>query len=115
MAQLIEAACRPHNVVTFLAEKDIKGGDSINEVVRASLEECCECLVLLTRNSFDREWVLIEIGGAWVQKKRVVAIINHVLPSEMPDIISNHLAIDLNDFDNYVAQLVNRAKNAKAV
>ena len=71
-----------------------------------------EFVVLLSRYSIDREWVLIEIGAAWGLRKRIIAIIDKVASKEMPDIITPYRAIDLNSFEEYLEQLVNRAKEA---
>ena len=64
MAALIEEKCREHGIKTFLDEKDIAGGDSIPESIRRNIQECSEFVVLLSRYSIDRPWVLIEIGAA---------------------------------------------------
>ena len=113
MANLIEEKGREYNVKTFLDEKDIEGGDSISESIRESIEKCNEFLVLLSRYSIDREWVLIEIGAAWGLRKRIIAITDKVAPEEMPDIITPYKAIDLNSFEEYLDQLINRAKEAR--
>jgi len=110
MAALIEEGGREYGVRTFLDEKDIAGGDSIPESIRRNIQECSEFVVLLSRYSIDRPWVLIEIGAAWALGKRIVAIIDKVTPEEMPDIIASYKAIDLNSFDHYLEQLFNRAK-----
>ncbi|MEW5767962.1 MAG: toll/interleukin-1 receptor domain-containing protein [bacterium] len=112
MAILIEEKGRKYGVKTFLDEKDIEGGESIPESIRRNIQECDEFLVLLSRYSIDRHWVLIEIGAAWVLGKRIIAIIDKVTPEEMPDIITSYKAIDLNSFEEYLEQLINRVKEA---
>ncbi len=112
-AQLIEKAAKPYAKV-FLDEKDIEGGQSIPDSVRTAIERCDEFVVLLSPYSKDRPWVLIEMGAAWGLRKRIIAIMDKVGPEEMPDIISPYKAIDLNDFDQYVKQLVKRTKAARA-
>ena len=94
----------------FLDEKDIEGGQSIVETIRSAIEECDELVVLLTPYSIDREWVLVEISAAWALRKRIIVIIDKVNPKKMPDIVSSYKAIDLNDFDQYLAQLASRVK-----
>jgi hypothetical protein len=94
----------------FLDEKDIEAGQQIAESIRRSIEQCNEFVVLLSRYSKDRPWVLIEMGAAWGLRKPIVAIIDKIGPKEMPDIISLHKAIDLNDFDQYANQLLKRAR-----
>ena len=115
MAKLIGAAGRTGGVKVFLDEKDIHGGDSIPEAIRTNLRSCDELVVLLTRNSISREWVLVEIAGAWVLGKRVVAIMDQVTPKELPDVIANCRAVDLNDFDTYLADVKLRARKSRAV
>ena len=61
-----------------------------------------EFVVLLSRYSKDRPWVLIEMGAAWGLRKPIVAIIDKIAPKEMPDIVNAYKAIDLNDFDQYL-------------
>jgi len=112
MATLIEEEGREYGAKTFLDEKDIAGGESIPESIRRNIQECDEFLVLLSRYSIDRPWVLIEIGAAWVLERRIIAIIDKVTPEEMPDIITPYKAIDLNSFEEYLEQLINRAKEA---
>jgi len=112
MASLIEERGKECGVKTFLYEKDIAGGESIPESIRRNIQECREFLVLFSRYSIDRPWVLIEIGAAWVLGKRIIAIIDKVTPDEMPDIITPYKAMDLNNFDEYLKELINRVKEA---
>ena len=115
MARLIESAGRNQRIQVFFDEKDIHSGDFIPEAIRTNLRSCDELVVLLTRNSINREWVLVEIAGAWVLGKRVVAIMDQVTPKELPDVIANCRAVDLNDFDTYLADVKLRARKSKAV
>ena len=113
MAALIEERGRKHGIKAFLDEKDIQGGESIPDSIRKNIQECREFVVLLSRYSVKRPWVLIEIGAAWALEKRIVAITDKVTPEEMPAIIAPYKAIDLNEYDKYVEQLVNRVKGAE--
>ncbi len=113
IANIIEQKCKRYNITTFLDEKDIAGGDSIPETIRDNIQNCQEFIVLLSRYSIDRPWVLIEIGAAWGLGRRVTAIIDKVTPEEMPDIMTPYKAIDLNNFDDYIKELIIRAKGGK--
>src|SRR5579862_9473575 len=97
-------------VRTFLDEKDIEGGDSIAEKIREGIRQCNELVVLLTPSSVRREWVVVEMSVAWGLKKRIVAILHHVSPKQMPDMSYAYKAIDLNDFEQYLDQLRKREK-----
>jgi hypothetical protein len=57
--------------------------------------------------------VLVEIAGAWMLGKRVVAIMDKVQPKDMPTVIANCRAIDLNDFDTCTAEMHKRARKVK--
>jgi hypothetical protein len=113
ISYLLETRGRRCGVKTFLDERGIGVGDSIPETIRQNIEDCNEFLVLLTRNSIDRPWVMIEISAAWGQRKRIAAVIDKVTPEEMPEIILPYKAIDLNDFDEYIDQLLERAKGSR--
>jgi hypothetical protein len=63
MSNLIEQHGRPYDVKTLLNEKDIQGGDPISDSIRSSIERCDEFLVLLSKYSTDRQWVLVEVGA----------------------------------------------------
>jgi len=109
MSNLIEYRGKAKRIKTFLDEKDIHGGESIPESIRTKIRECNEFLVLLSRYSIDRQWVLVEVGAAWGLQKHIVAIADKITPEEMPEITRSHKALDLNDFDQYVEELIERA------
>jgi hypothetical protein len=113
MSRLIEEKVSKYHARTFLDERDIAGGESIIETIKKNLSSCDEFLILLTKNSIDRPWVLIELGGAWLSNKVIVPIIDKITPAEMPDVIAQIKAIELNDFDNYVKELILRIKKRK--
>jgi len=108
-ARLIEEAAKPR-VEVFFDEKDIEGGQSIPDSILTGIERCDEFVVLLSRNSKDRPWVLIEMGAAWGLRKPIVAILDNIGPKEMPDLLNPYKAIDLNDFDQYIHQFLKRIK-----
>jgi TIR domain len=113
MAALIEQKGRRHHVKVFLDDTDIKAGDSIPEEIRQGLRDCDELMVLISRESIDRPWVQMEMEAVWVLGKRIVAIVDKVTPEEMPKILIPYKALDINDFDEYVKQLIARAAGAK--
>ena len=69
--------------------------------------------MLLSHYSIKSNWVVAELGAAWGLEKRITSIIDKITPDEMQDIISLYKAIDLNDFDRYIVELINRVKEAK--
>lgn len=108
VSNLIEDKGRDRGLQTFLDEKDIEFGDSIPEEIREAIRDCEELVVLISEYSIDRPWVLVEIGAAWVLEKRIVAVIDKISPDRMPDVIASYKAVDLNEIERYVDELVAR-------
>lgn len=110
MALILEGKGRVLGLQVFLDEKSIEGGESISEAIRTNLERCDEVLLLLSKYSVDRPWVLAEMGAAWGLRKRIVPVIDKLSPAEMPDLMRDTKAWDLNDFDKCVAEILRRAR-----
>lgn len=66
--------------------------------------------VLLTPDSIERPWVLLEVGAAWGRRKdyRIVPVLCHVSFDAIPDIIEGKKAFHINDFDKYLDELARR-------
>jgi hypothetical protein len=97
---------------TFRDDRDINGGDDIPEAIRAQIQQSRELVVLLTPESVDRPWVLIEVGAAWCRRKeyRIVPVLCHVTIDRIPDIIKGKKAFHMNDFEQYLKELETRVK-----
>ena len=110
MAEIIERKAKRYGVTTFLDEIDLEGGDRIPATIKANLHACEEFVILLNPQSVTRQWVLVELGGAWTLDKRVIAITYNLAAEKIPDIIDHDKGYDLNDFDRYVSELIRRVK-----
>lgn len=97
---------------TFRDDRDIRGGDDIPEEIRSQIKQSKELVVLLTPDSSDRPWVLLEVGAAWGWRKdyRIVPVLCHVSFDAIPDIIKGKKAYHINDFDQYLKDLKKRVK-----
>lgn len=95
-------------IKTFRDDRDIEGGDSIPDVIKQNLRECRELLVLLTPQSLNREWVLLEIGMADILGKRIIPILYHVDLEQIPGILSDRRTYHLSDLDAYLIELEQR-------
>lgn len=91
---------------TFLDEKDIKTGDSIDIEIQKHLKESDHLLILISPASLKSHWVFIEIGGAKALEKRIVPILLYVERNEIPNAISQLLARDINEIDKYYEELI---------
>ena len=110
MSRLLEGAGH----TTFLDEKDIKTGDSIDTAIQRHLKDSEHLLILVSPASITSHWVFIELGGAKALGKRVVPILFHVGANEVPAAIAQLLARDINDFDRYVDELASNGAGKRA-
>ncbi|HEV1287818.1 MAG TPA: toll/interleukin-1 receptor domain-containing protein [Bryobacteraceae bacterium] len=106
---LIEGAGR-RVIHAFLDEKDIDGGDPISETILKGIRQSDELVVLLSPSSKESKWVIAEMAMAFALRKRVVPILHHVEPKELPPINYPYKAIELNDFEQYLEQVLKRAR-----
>jgi hypothetical protein len=113
MAAIIERKAKRYGMQTFLDEVDLVGGDRIPASIKANLLACEEFVILLSPQSITRQWVLVELGGAWTLDKRVMAITYNLSAEKIPDIIEQDKGYDLNDFDRYVAELIRRVQRKR--
>jgi hypothetical protein len=86
---------------TFLDEKDIETGESIDHSIKKHLKNSDHFLLLLSPASVKSEWVLIELGGALALGKTIIPILLYVGANEIPKAISLKLARDINDIEKY--------------
>lgn len=92
---------------TFLDEKDIKTGDSIDSSIQKHLKNSDQLLILLSPASLKSHWVFIELGGAQALGKTVVPILFHVGVNEIPQPMSSMLCRDINEFEKYINEIGN--------
>jgi predicted nucleotide-binding protein len=97
---------------TFRDDRDIHGGDDIPDEIRTQIKRSKEVVVLLTPESQNRQWVIMEVGAAWgwSKRNRIILILCHVSTDPIPDMIKSKKAIPLNDFDHYAAELAKRVE-----
>jgi len=99
---------------TFRDDRDIDGGDDIPDRLREEIERSQELLVLLTPQSVSRPWVLLEVGGAWLRRIRIVAVRYHVEVDAIPATIKAKKSIHLNELDEYLAEVEKRVRGDTA-
>jgi len=111
VARKIAEDLKRERISTFLDEKDIETGASIDESIALHLKDADELLLLLSPASLKSTWVFIELGGARALGKRVAPILLHVGANEVPQPISHSLCRDINDIDKYYDELAIRRKS----
>ncbi len=77
----------------FFAMKSLKAGDIWDESIRNALNSAPVIVLLLTPNSIEKKWVLLEVGGAWFQKKKVIPLYQYVKIEDLPQPIKSNQAI----------------------
>jgi len=93
------------DATTFLDEKDIKTGESIDVRIQDNLTDCDDLMILVSPDSVNSQWVLIELGGAIALKKNIIPIFLYVGSNEIPKPISKLLGRDINDIDKYYDEI----------
>lgn len=99
----------------FLDAGQIQYGDDFRQMILAELAECEELLVLFTKSSLRRPWVLAEVGATLIRDKRIVAIMYGPTEGELQELgvlslLGTKSLLRLEDFDSYVDQLHTRVK-----
>lgn len=113
IAKAICAELKKRGVGSFRDDRDIAGGDDIPETLVREIVKSKELVVVLTPNSIQRPWVMLEVGAAWGRRRRIIAILCHVNTDPIPAIIKSKKAYALNDLDQYLSEVAGRAKKAK--
>ena len=100
---------------TFRDDRDIAGGDDIPDRIRKEIIGSQELLVLLTPESVNRPWVLLEVGAFWGRSSnaKVVMVLCHTGLDVIPDIIKSKKALPINELPGYLSDLKSRVKAAK--
>jgi hypothetical protein len=97
---------------TFRDDRDISGGDDIPEEIRRQIKRSKEIVVVLTPESVDRRWVMLEVGAAWGWSKRmrITMVMCHVSVDPIPGMLRHKKAINLNQIEGYLNELTRRVR-----
>lgn len=109
VARKISEDLNDRGIDTFLDEKDILTGESVDDAIGKHLLECDELLILISPASLSSQWVFVEIGGAKALGKRLVPILFHVGANELPPMLSRFLARDINGIATYYDEAKERS------
>jgi hypothetical protein len=102
----------------FMDAGRIEYGEDFRQTILTELACCDELLVLITRSSLRRPWVLAEVGATLIRQKRLVAITYGPTESELQklgilSLLGNGTLLPLDKFDHYVDQLTIRVEAQK--
>lgn len=96
-------------IEVFLDEKNIVTGGDINDTINSYLAKANDFLILLSASALKSEWVRKEYYHAESLKKNIIPILLCI--DEIPRIIDNRLARDINDIEEYYRELKDRLAN----
>ena len=82
----------------------------MNSSVKGRPKRYSEFVVLFSSASAASDWVQTEIGVAWVLDKRIVVLLDKVSRDEVPEVVRNIKAFDLNDRERYLQELQARVE-----
>ncbi|HEV7747163.1 MAG TPA: toll/interleukin-1 receptor domain-containing protein [Pyrinomonadaceae bacterium] len=94
---------------TFLDEKDLRTGESIDSKIQKHLKTSDDVLLLISPQSLKSQWVFIELGAAQALGKNIIPIFFHVAANQIPHAISLRLGRDINEIERYFEELQSRA------
>ncbi|QTR48954.1 toll/interleukin-1 receptor domain-containing protein [Candidatus Thiothrix anitrata] len=94
----------------FVDSGKIKYGDDFREIILRELKKSHELLILLTKSSLTRPWVLAELGASIITDKRIVAVRYGPSESELQELgilslLGTKSLMMLDDFDKYLKEL----------
>jgi len=121
IASQIAVRCERLGATTFLDEKQIAVGADIEADILAALKTSPEFVLLATPWSLRREYVWLELGGAWRGDLYIVALLLGVTASEIqsktrvPSILKKRNLIELNSIDRYFDELAQRIRNSTSI
>lgn len=113
--QFLKPKVESSGASVFLDAGQILYGDDFRQMILAELAQCEELLVLFTKSSLRRPWVLAEVGATLIRSKRIVAITYGPTEGELQQLgvlslLGTKSLLRLEDFDAYVNQLHARVK-----
>lgn len=86
---------RDPSIEIFMSKRNLEGGDIWTEEIRNALYSSKIVILILTPKAIKKEWVLLESGGAWFQKKKIIPLIQNVDISTLPKPISENQGLSI--------------------
>lgn len=105
--------------IPFLDEADIDVGAEFEEDIRDFLDKADELLVLFTPWAFERPYVWVEIGAAWIKRIPIVVVLHGLTYKDFqshpnaPVFLKKRDIIRLNNIDQYLEQLGSRVLSGR--
>ncbi len=103
----------------FLDAGRIEYGDNFRDLILEEQSACDELLVLLTKSSLLRPWVIAEVGATLIRDKRIVPITYGPSETELQklgilSLLGANTLLRIDDFDIYIQQLQKRVQGVQS-
>jgi DNA-binding NarL/FixJ family response regulator len=85
LAEELKESLRRRGITSFVAARDIEGGDVWATTIREALLGCKEILVVITPHAIGRPWVMIEAGAGWALGKRLTPCVAFTDLAQLPE------------------------------
>lgn len=108
MKEKLEAA----GVKVWLDAADLPGGANIRERIRQGIKASAECLILLSPESRNSDWVKHEGGMSDLRGLVTTFVLLHVDRDAIPAPFREELPLSINDFEHYLTQVAARKQAA---
>lgn len=111
IAKQLAKEVRECGASTFLDETDIPAGSDFKSMIKQEIADCDELVALFTPWSARRFWVWSEVGAAWGQDKRVIAVLYGLTVAELEElgeskaVLEDINILNLNGVDRYLHEL----------
>lgn len=99
IANEIYTHLKNENVTCFMAEKDIAIGKIWDDEIDKALSSSKVVLLIITPNSIDSKWIMLESGAALALKRTIIPAFIYVSIEILPDPIKKYQGIDINTTD----------------
>ncbi|MCP4369972.1 MAG: DUF4062 domain-containing protein [Deltaproteobacteria bacterium] len=116
VAVLISKKLSEKGIRAFLSEKSIRPGDVWDDVIRESLINSSEIVVICSRDSLRSNWLNTELGAAWALSKRITPITYQVSIEELPSQLARFQVYDFSailDDNWFFEEMVERLEDAR--
>lgn len=116
VANQMATAIHSRGACTFLDDVDIHKGDDFKRIIKGEVASSNELIALFTPWAAKRTWIWTEIGAAWGQGKRIIAVFHGMILSDLGkdgsdrSILEDVNVLQLNDMDRYLEELEERVK-----
>jgi len=84
IAKRVCASLEKHGVNCFMAERSLSSGERWENRILIELKNAREVIFIFTDRSVHSDWVLAELGAAWVLDKHVTPCTRGILPRQLP-------------------------------